>query len=214
MEWTKEQWEELNRWCEEHHTELEEHFAKSQLRHSVWGLRRYGYLTVREMPGLSNGESGEHYVYLWKHNGGAPFYVGSGTGRRAASVSARREEFHEELSIGDCILWYVVGGISKNLSRRIEAFCSMWLSSRGYKLCNRDFYIRYMSAMKRCEHYDDLNEEWFAPELSDRLVKILAAVEVDFDKADNIVNEFKRTGGRFDFQSFHEIYMGDRQREI
>lgn len=91
-------------------------------------------------------DEGEHYVYVWRHMNGDPFYVGSGKGGRGRSVSANRpDRFYGELMAFDAVLCYVATNISEKDARFIEHYCSFILSSDGVKLTNCDGVVHRMS---------------------------------------------------------------------
>lgn len=176
---TPEEWVSLNEWYAVHKAEIETQHRHMVLSYDAMNLHYRGSLRECHAPLFDCSEHGEHYVYMWKHNGGIPFYIGSGVRGRATSIASRGADFHRELSKADNILWYIVEGVSDKLARRIERYCSVYISSLGYRLINKDFNIRYMSAANLCVRYDEMKAEWFASEISDRLTGILESVEVD-----------------------------------
>lgn len=91
-------------------------------------------------------EEGDHYVYIWKHLNGDPFYVGSGKGYRSRSISANRpDRFYAELLAFDAILCYVAFNVSEKDARFIEHYCSFSLTMGGINLTNGDWNAFRMS---------------------------------------------------------------------
>ena len=81
---------------------------------------------------------GECYVYIWKHNFGEPFYVGSGKKDRWKTINPRCDKFYEHLDKADTIVYKVVDGISRNKAFDYERYVSYCLSLTGYELVNND----------------------------------------------------------------------------
>lgn len=81
---------------------------------------------------------GEHYVYMWLHADGTPFYVGSGKGDRWKSTN-RNDRFFEEADKLDALVYKLVDGLTLEESREAEFCLTHYLSYNGYKLANWDY---------------------------------------------------------------------------
>ena len=99
-------------------------------------LARDGYLRV-ERDFTAHFGSGEHYVYLWRHDNGAVFYVGSGKNDRYSSINGN-ERFLEELDQGDAVIYIVADGMEEEFARDVERLISGTLSCSGICLTNSD----------------------------------------------------------------------------
>ena len=108
-------------------------------------------------------DEGEHFVYVWKHANGIPFYVGSGKGRRSKDIShARPDKFYAELFAFDAVLCYIALDVSKEAARFIENYCSFVLSKKGINLTNKDgnvFFMTEKSTKRREEMYNSRKVE-------------------------------------------------------
>ena len=89
-------------------------------------------------------DTGEHYVYIWKHAWGEPFYVGSGKGDRWKQVSpkTRCDEFYTHLDRADCVVYKIIDGVDINTAKMYEKYLSFVLRLAGYQIVNGDFRIR------------------------------------------------------------------------
>jgi hypothetical protein len=132
-------------YAREHPEEVElalKAFEGRMVGHDAWELMVNGYVR-RDFDALNVIHTnlfskGEHYVYIWRHENGAPFYVGSGKGYRSRSTYARPVDFYGELMALDAVLCYIADGVSEKDARFIEHYCSFALSSAGVKLANSD----------------------------------------------------------------------------
>lgn len=118
--------------------------------HDAWSLMADGYIKT-DFDALNVArtdlfDEGEHYVYIWRHMNGDPFYVGSGKGYRSRSTYDRPTDFYGELMALDAILCYIAADISEKDARFIERYCSFALSSSGVKLTNSDGVVSRLTA--------------------------------------------------------------------
>jgi hypothetical protein len=117
----------------------------SHLHHRGYLKEDYNALNVARTDLFSKGD---HYVYIWRHMNGDPFYVGSGKNNRSRSISANRpDRFYGELMALDAVLCYIAADISEKDARFIERYCSFFLSSNGVNLTNSDGVVRRMSSV-------------------------------------------------------------------
>lgn len=137
--------EEFEAYAREHPEVVEAMLKESKDRmvgYDAWSLMVNGYVgTDDDAPYVARTNlfsKGEHYVYIWRHENGDPFYVGSGKGYRSRSTYDRPEDFYGELMALDAVLCYIAVGVSEKDARFIEYYCSFALSSAGVKLTNRD----------------------------------------------------------------------------
>lgn len=100
-------------------------------------LRLDGYLQKFANEGVRE-NSGDYYVYLWKHAWGEPFYVGSGTGDRWTSKCPRCDGFYSHLDAGDAIVYKILDGVDGRTARMYEQYVSANLTTAGYPLVNGD----------------------------------------------------------------------------
>ncbi len=137
--------EEFEAYVRDHPEVLEsllKEFEDRNVGHNAWELMVNGYvrqdfdaLNIQRTDLFSKGE---HYVYIWRHENGDPFYVGSGKGYRSKSTYARPVDFYGELMALDAVLCYIAADVSEKDARFIEYYCSFVLSSAGVKLTNSD----------------------------------------------------------------------------
>jgi hypothetical protein len=92
-------------------------------------------------------DDGDCYVYVWKHNFGDPFYVGSGKKDRWTTINNRCEGFYEHIDKADAIVYKVIDGIDRNTAFAYEKYVSFNLSAAGYDLANHD--NNYQRAAKK-----------------------------------------------------------------
>lgn len=83
-------------------------------------------------------ESGECYVYLWKHMYGNVFYIGSGFGDRWTKLSGRNDDFYAHIDAGDAVAYKIIDGISKKESMLFERYISLSFHLAGKSTVNRD----------------------------------------------------------------------------
>lgn len=102
------------------------------------GMIEYdGYLKAKS-GFASNRDDGKFYVYLWRHLNGPVFYIGSGTGKRWISKSARNEDFYRNIDKGDAVVYKVIDGVSEEVARTIEKYLSVCFWLGGCMLANKD----------------------------------------------------------------------------
>ena len=117
--------------------------AVNQFANSQCGMVKYdGYLCADSNNCVQLGD-GRYYVYVWKHNYGDIFYVGSGQGERWKVINPRCNEFYNNLDRADAIVYKVVSGLNEIDARRCERYLSVNLANAGFSLANHDF---------NCEH--------------------------------------------------------------
>lgn len=125
-------------------------------------LRYDGYLASIIGESVCEGDD-EHYVYLWKHAWGDPFYVGSGEGDRWTSLGGRCDDFYLHLDAGDAAVYRVLSGVDAKTARLYEKYVSANLSNAGYTLANGDNNAEYKSddarerMMARCKQIEGLD---------------------------------------------------------
>lgn len=125
------------------------------LSQGVSDLVWYGYLTT-VLDKRVHENSGEHYVYVWRHCWGDPFYVGMGKGDRWTSRGGRCDEFYYHLDAGDAVVYMLLDGVDSKTAHEYERYVSGSLSLAGYELANRDNNTRTKSEqeikrmMERC----------------------------------------------------------------
>ena len=102
-----------------------------------FGIECNGYVKAKENYSAYIGD-GSHYVYVWKHMDGHPFYVGMGTGDRWKNKSSRSHEFLKEIDAGDSVVYKVVDGIDFSAAKWCERFVSYSLRAAGFRLVNKD----------------------------------------------------------------------------
>lgn len=85
----------------------------------------------------TTGNGGDHYVYLWKHMFGNPFYVGSGQGKRW-TWKHREADFSRHLDKGDSAVYKVLSCVDRETARKFERYITFHLCSMGYVLANKD----------------------------------------------------------------------------
>lgn len=100
-------------------------------------LRWDGYLFADESKALRLGD-GEHYVYMWSHAWGAPFYIGSGKGDRWIARGNRNNDFFRHLDDADAVVRKLVVGLDERTARVYEEYISINLSVAGIELANHD----------------------------------------------------------------------------
>lgn len=150
--------------------QISETCRKMDISHTAWSLARQGYLfedvSAAYCCSTKTFENGEHYVYIWKHLNGEPFYVGSGKGGRSRSTSDNRpDRFFAELLAFDAILCYIAQGVSEKDARFIEHYASFALSKNGINLTNKDWNVFYMTEASKKRQ-----QEAFAKEKSKTVI--------------------------------------------
>lgn len=108
-----------------------------ELDRALSGLTFDGFLEKVENKAVVADE-GEHYVYLWTHRWGDPFYVGSGKGGRWLDKGGRCEEFYRHLDRADAVVYLVLRGVDSKTAHLYEKYLSVSLCQAGYNLANGD----------------------------------------------------------------------------
>lgn len=103
----------------------------------VCALCDRGYLTTSDKSATVGG-GGEHYVYLWKHAWGDPFYVGSGKGSRWRDKWGRCDGFYPHIDVADAVVYLVLTDVDGDTARMFETYVSVNLTKCGYSLVNGD----------------------------------------------------------------------------
>ena len=111
-------------------------------------LSHQGYLRIVDDKGVCNGED-DHYVYLWKHCWGDPFYVGSGKGKRWTNKNTRCDDFYLHLDAADAVVYLILDGVDNKTARLYERYVSANLTYAGYTLANGDNNAEYKSKAAR-----------------------------------------------------------------
>lgn len=75
------------------------------------------------------------YLYVWLDENNKPFYVGSGRGNRATSVSRRNEQFKSRLN-KYCGIAFIAEGLHRLGGYSLEIFLTDKLSKMGFNLDN------------------------------------------------------------------------------
>lgn len=101
---------------------------------SIW---RNGYVRAVDRHAVRH-DSGEYYVYSWKHLMGLPFYVGSGKGDRWTQKNNRCGRFYTEIDAGDAVVYKIACGLDAKMARFIERYLSLSIELAGMKLANGD----------------------------------------------------------------------------
>ena len=96
-----------------------------------------GYLSANDSIAVKE-DNGEHYVYLWKHAWGEPFYVGSGVRDRWKTKASRCDDFYRNLDAGDAVVYKILDGVDSKTARLYESYVSTNISIAGYCLANGD----------------------------------------------------------------------------
>lgn len=116
----------------------------SGLDHNIRRLSWTGYLVEVTDKGIYC-EEGEHFVYLWRHSWGDPFYVGSGKGDRWQTKNGRCDEFYRHIDAGDAAVYIILSGVDSKTAHEYERYVSASLSHAGYSLANGDNNTRNRS---------------------------------------------------------------------
>ena len=103
-------------------------------------------------------DSGEAYVYLWKHMRGHIFYVGSGINGRSNQKN-RTNDFLRELDRADAVLYIVADGLDRETAFKIERYISGWISMYGDYLTNKDNRVDLSDKESFCEEMNELSKE-------------------------------------------------------
>ncbi len=88
---------------------------------------------------------GEHYVYMWKHANGIPYYIGSGKGQRWKNIGSgvRSDTFCSHLNQLDSVCYMVYAGMTEKQAREAEFCCIYMLSSLGYNLAQTVWTVEH-----------------------------------------------------------------------
>lgn len=130
----------------------------NRVSRGVNDLLWYGRLTERSHKGVYVGDN-EHYVYIWKHAWGDPFYVGSGKGDRWTNISRRCDDFYLHLDQADAVVYRVLSGVDSKTAHAYEKYVSVNLGRAGYTLANGDNNYEYATEsarQKMIERCDEL----------------------------------------------------------
>lgn len=142
--------------------QINEMSALGLIRNRAAVLQYDGYLTTYTREGICDGD-GDHYVYLWRHAWGDPFYVGSGKGDRWTSKNGRCDDFYLHLDAGDAVVYRVLSGVDSKTAHLYERYVSANLSATGYALANGDNNAEYKSdearerMLARCKQIEGLD---------------------------------------------------------
>ena len=134
-----------------------------------------GYLSIDESKSVQF-DDGDCYVYVWKHNFGEPFYVGSGKKDRWKSLNSRCKDFYQHLDKADAIVYKVIDGLDRNTAFAYERYVSFHLSAAGYNLANSDNnYQRASEQTKRNidKTFYSLEREETTPAVENAVLNIL-----------------------------------------
>lgn len=147
--------------------------------HITTTVKWNGYLLCDEEHAIELGD-GSHYVYIWKHAWGDPFYVGSGKGKRWVTKSPRNPDFYKHLDKGDAVVYKFVSGLDKSTSLAYEEYISVMLSSAGIELANSDNNVfgkekdNRNKRIKKCSNVALLPE---TEKIQDELIKFVLNTE-------------------------------------
>ena len=151
-------------------------FSRAGILRSSASLLSYsGYLKEFEEMGVYC-DTGEHYVYLWKHAWGDPFYVGCGKNSRWKTKNSRCDDFYLHLDAGDAIVYMVLDGVDEKTARLYEKYVSVNLTRAGYTLANGDNNLEYMSPAARerfCTRCDSLDDDELTQRVQSTVLRIL-----------------------------------------
>jgi hypothetical protein len=153
----------------------------------VWKLASDGYLKAIEHRTIYR-EDGEHYVYLWKHAWGDPFYVGSGKNYRWTNKSARCNDFYLHLDQADAVVYKILDGVDEHTARLFEKYVSVNLVEAGYTLANGDNNPEYMADGARKRRVDSC-KEIDKHELSSAVQNTVCCILCDSPKCDYRVTD-------------------------
>lgn len=169
-------------------------YEKANLRWFAGNLCYNGCVNKHEYDGFAS-DNGEHYVYMWKHLDGTPFYIGSGKDGRWLNrgESTRNKEFTQHAGALDAIVYKVATGLSEHEARDFEFCCIHALTYAGYDLAQTTWnYQRLQNTeirQRQIEKYDKIMNEtnaFYAKMAMERMLKS----EVD----------------KYDLKSIHEVY--------
>ena len=124
------------------------------VKFDVWKLASDGYMKSIEHRTIYR-EDGEHYVYLWRHAWGDPFYVGSGKNYRWTNRSARCNDFYLHLDQADAVVYKILDGVDEHTARLFEKYVSVNLVEAGYTLANGDNNTEYVNSEARQRRIDE-----------------------------------------------------------
>lgn len=84
--------------------------------------------------------NGKSYVYVWLDENNVPFYVGSGSGNRATSVtgSHRNKQFMDKVKNG-CWVWFVAENVHPRCVYDIERQTVLYLVNNGINLYQKAY---------------------------------------------------------------------------
>ena len=156
----------------------------------IWDMNRLkwdGHFGVNTEYCVSGGK-GTHYVYVWKHAWGDPFYVGSGKGDRCTTKSGRQNEFFLHLDKADAVVYKILSGVDSRTARLFEKYVSINLVEAGYTLANRDNNPKYIPTEYRESRVDsckDIDKHMLAYDVRESVLKIL----VDYPDYNYLITE-------------------------
>lgn len=95
--------------------------------------------------------NGKSYVYVWMDENNKPFYIGSGSGNRATSVtgSHRNKRFMDKVKKG-CWIWFVAENVNPRFVFDIERQTVLHFVNNGVNLCQKaytDTWKKYGSSI-------------------------------------------------------------------
>lgn len=168
-----------------------------------WGVADLfwnGYLAKIDKHRVMGGGD-RHYVYLWKHAWGDPFYVGCGTGDRWTTKKPRTDKFYPHMDKADAVVFKVLDGVDEHTARMFEKYISVSLVEAGYRLANGDNNPEFMTMSARDRILDSLSEIE-AHELTPRVQKALLDILIYDCKCDyRITHCFRKKYGENHFSS-------------
>lgn len=141
---------------------VEDDYKRTKLEYAASEIYWKGYLK-KYSPSylkdkLSDVMQGEHYVYVWKHLNGEPFYVGSGKNDRGEAKWRKNPEFRREISKGDSVIYYLATDISEADARRIEHYVSLKLYFEAFGITNKDLFRNNLKVLfDKCELRKEIN---------------------------------------------------------
>lgn len=173
----------------EFHRSVEQMRKSAENNHYAGNLVWHGCIDCFRNAGISGLHDGEHYVYLWKHIDGKPFYVGSGKNGRWLNHSDRNRNsaFAEHKKRHDAFVYLVATCMSEQDARDAEFCCIHNLSKRGYDLAQTTgTYGRLNNAQKQRQdaRYRKLMQNHVCEKVVDRANELLYPMENKYDLAE------------------------------